>query len=103
MQKLSFAFVMAMPLMMAGTTHANEQDACWRRPIENILGSVADHSYCWKYCTCGTCNTASLCGCGTQSDCNYQINDVEHYGTLWGYQCADWIYAAHSGGYGTWG
>lgn len=56
MQKLSIAFLLALPLAVAGSANASEWDACARRPIDNILGYVADHSYCWKWCTNGTCN-----------------------------------------------
>ena len=136
MRKLSIAFMLAVPLVFMGGANADEWDACARRPIDNILGAVADHSYCWKWCTNGMCNGesynqatdtsedqglhaspdgqytcaisynhSSICGCAGKTDCSYpaQAWEVRNSTRTWGYNCGDWINAAHYGGYASWG
>jgi hypothetical protein len=116
--KIVFAAATMFVLAASSDSEASEYNDYYRRPVDVILvNTVADHTYTLKYCTSGTCGTSSdntwtvgetfgggsTCSsysyagtctsssCATSSNCTDQDSGWEAYGSLWGYQCAQWL------------
>jgi hypothetical protein len=108
MRRIVRAVAMLIGLFTVTSASAGQWDEVHRRPIDNVTGVFLDHTYSLKYCSAATCSAGWSCGeafgggcdCAGQSDCTVIDAGWERYGTLSGWQCAEWLSTRL---YGVWG